>query len=322
MLRNTLRRCIGVAAIGGAAALSAAAQSATPSPVALASTVRAPSRPTTVLVHGLDSSKETWSGVLADLTKAGYPALALDLRGHGESPLGDPASFSPTALANDVIVAARAHGVENGAVLVGHSMGGRVAMRVAALDGMSDAPLFSSVVIEDMDLRVRARAAACLSAEQAEEISAFEAEAGRRFPDWSSARAALLRWYDGDSARVDGWKGSRVRTLPGERGVWSDLNPAAQRLARDRILASSDGAAAWDGLNGLPTKVHLWYADNPGTVCEVKGPAGIEDMATRLPAAKVRFFPGSSHSIHNSAREEFVLALRQVVDDASLASSP
>lgn len=42
-------------------------QTAHPSPLA--------PRPTTVLIHGLDSSKETWSGVIADLAKAGYPAV-------------------------------------------------------------------------------------------------------------------------------------------------------------------------------------------------------------------------------------------------------
>lgn len=115
-----------------------------------------------------------------------------------------------------------------------------------------------------------------------------------------------------------------------------------QRLARNRVLASTDGAEAWDSLNAFSTKVYLWYADQPGTVCEVGGPGGIEDMAKRLPTAEVsqnpaygvhvtsyscggmtqvRFFPGSDHSIHNSAREEFVAALCKVVDDVASISS-
>ena len=73
--------------------------------ITLASSIKTPHFPTTVLLHGLDSSKETWSGVLADLAAQGYPAMALDLRGHGESPLGDPALFGPETLARDVIAA-------------------------------------------------------------------------------------------------------------------------------------------------------------------------------------------------------------------------
>jgi len=283
--------------------------------VKLASSVMTPHRPTTVLVHGLDSSKQTWTDVLGDLTRAGYPAIAVDLRGHGESPLGDPASFSATALAQDVLAAVREHGVQpGGAVLVGHSMGGRIAMRAAAIDCKSSARLFKAVVVEDMDLRVRDRATTDLTAAQQAELRSFESDSGRAFADWASAREALLRWYDGDEARVDSWKGSRVRALPAGRGWWSDLNPAAQRLARDRVLASTDGAEAWDSLRDQPTKVYLWYADAPGTVCRVDGPGGIDDMSRRLPTAQVRLFVGSDHSIHRSAREDFVKAVRQVVD--------
>ena len=73
------------------------------------------------------------SGVLAELASRGYPALALDLRGHGESPFGPPDDFGAETLARDVWDAVAAHGVRGPVVLVGHSMGGRVAMRAATL---------------------------------------------------------------------------------------------------------------------------------------------------------------------------------------------
>ena len=117
----------------GAFALSRKAF-ASSSTVQLASTVVQPALPTTVLVHGLDSCKETWADVAADLAKGGYPAVAVDLRGHGESPIGDPQSFSPHTLAMDVLAATEALGISGRVVLVGHSMGGRVAMRIAAMD--------------------------------------------------------------------------------------------------------------------------------------------------------------------------------------------
>mmetsp|Transcript_66535 Transcript_66535/g.110633 ORF Transcript_66535/g.110633 Transcript_66535/m.110633 type:complete len:158 (-) Transcript_66535:857-1330(-) len=119
--------------------------------VHLASSVASQHRPTAVLLHGLDSSKETWSGVLADLHQNGYPAIALDLRGHGESPLGCPTEFTPTALAQDVLAACEAHGIGR-YVLVGHSMGGRVAMRTAALEMKSGRSQLAAVIIEDMDV--------------------------------------------------------------------------------------------------------------------------------------------------------------------------
>ena len=86
---------------------SAAACSSSDAPdgtatVRLASSVARPWRPTTVFVHGLDSAKDTWISVEANMKLADYPVLALDLRGHGESPLGNPEDFSTATLAADV----------------------------------------------------------------------------------------------------------------------------------------------------------------------------------------------------------------------------
>ena len=105
-----------------------------------------------------------------------------------------------------------------------------------------------------------------------------------------------------------------MRPLP-DGQWWSDINPAA------RILASNDGAAAWDSIAAAgdrpPFSVHLWVAGREGTVCAWEGPGGVNDMAARLPAAAVREFPGSGHSIHNSAPGAFVAALVAVVNAAT-----
>ena len=181
-----------------------------PDIVPLASSAAAPLRPTAVLVHGLDSSRETFAGTVAALAAAGYPALALDLRGHGESPLGAVDEFSSEALARDVVAAVEARGVAKPWVLVGHSMGGRVAMEVARIAAQED---------------------------------------------------------------------------PG-------------------LLAAAD----------LPVEVHLWVAGPDGTVAQWDGADGIDDLAARLPAARVKEFPTASHSIHNTNADEFVADLCAIVD--------
>ena len=186
--------------------------------VTLATSIRARHHPTTVLVHGLDSSKETWAGVLNELHAAGYPAVALDLRGHGESPLGDVEDFSATALANDVLETVRALRIDK-AVLVGHSMGGRVAMRAAAMDAASAEPVLASVVIEDMDL-VRRDGASAIDDKQQVALAAFD----RRFSSWEAAASGLLPWYSHDEGRVGSWRDGRVRRMP-DGSWWSDINP-------------------------------------------------------------------------------------------------
>ena len=56
------------------------------------------------------------------------------------------------------------------------------------------------------------------------------------------------------------------------------------------MLASSDGAEAWDALSNTARAfpVHVWVADEPGTVCAWEGAGGIHDMKARLPDCAVR----------------------------------
>jgi hypothetical protein len=172
-------------------------------------------------------------------------------------------------------------------------------MRLAALDAArvrkGAAPLLAAVVIEDMDLRVRPapEADSALSAAQRAELRALEQPDGRRFASWEACATLLTGWYGGDRARVEGWKGSRVRPSPDGVGWWSDVNPAAQRLARRTVLATADGAEAWVELAGgagapPPFPVHVWVADAPGSVCRWAGPGGVDEMAAQQPAARVR----------------------------------
>ena len=310
---------VSAALCGGAAALSVPASPV--SVVPLASNVVAPTKPTAVLVHGLDSSKETFAGVAAELAAAGYPSIAFDLRGHGESPLGIIEDFSPEVLASDVLAAVRQQNIPR-CVLVGHSMGGRVAMRAAAIDAKSsESPLCAAVVIEDMDTRVREPATPVVSDSQRQALERFALPDGRRFPTFEAAKAALLPWFDGDEARIESYRGKRIRSQP-DGSTWTDLNPLAQRLARDRVLATDDGHRAWCELakawTSASAPLHVWVADQPGTVCALDGCEGsIEDMKRIHPQAIFATFPNSGHSIHNTAREAFIASLKEVIDEAA-----
>lgn len=265
-------------------------------------------QPLVVFVHGLDSSKETWTSVQSELD---CPSLAVDLRGHGEADLGDISSFTAENLARDVI---RAVDKRSPWILVGHSMGGRVAMRIAAIvaegaDECAGAGL-AACVVEDMDLSQR-------SAPLGDLPPFFS----RRFDSWPLARDALVdSGYD--PKRVESWKDKRIRENDDE-SWWSDINPQAQWLARQRVLASDDADNAWDTLaqlqDSLSFSLSLWVADDDQTVCKWDGPGGIHDMKKRLPAANVAKFHNAAHSIHGSQRADFLSHLQAIVDSTSSA---
>jgi len=85
------------------------------------------SGPPVVLLHGWGAFKELWWSTLLALAPS-YRAFALDLPGHGASPLGGH-SHMP-AIAAAVSQFCDEHGLDEVA-LVGHSLGGNVALELA-----------------------------------------------------------------------------------------------------------------------------------------------------------------------------------------------
>ena len=79
--------------------------------------------PLVLLLHGKMFKAATWqeTGTLTKLADAGYRAVALDLPGFGKSPAGD---IEPV----EVIKAVISQAAPNGAILLGPSMGGRIAL--------------------------------------------------------------------------------------------------------------------------------------------------------------------------------------------------
>jgi pimeloyl-ACP methyl ester carboxylesterase len=82
-----------------------------------------------VLVHSLAGNTRQWSAQLDHLRQS-RRAVALDLRGHGESEQPKNGDYALTSVADDIRAAADALGIE-WFVLVGHSMGGGVALAYA-----------------------------------------------------------------------------------------------------------------------------------------------------------------------------------------------
>jgi pimeloyl-ACP methyl ester carboxylesterase len=89
--------------------------------------VEAGEGPSLVLLHGLFGSAQNFASVQRQLARR-FRCIALDLRNHGSSP--HDAAMRYEAMAADVLdtLAARA---ALPAVVLGHSMGGKVAMRLA-----------------------------------------------------------------------------------------------------------------------------------------------------------------------------------------------
>ncbi len=80
---------------------------------------------TLVLLHGFSGTRRAWDGVLGQLPAERYRALALDLPGHGS------AADHPWPITFEACVRAVLDAAPERFVLVGYSLGGRVALHVA-----------------------------------------------------------------------------------------------------------------------------------------------------------------------------------------------
>ncbi len=89
--------------------------------------IEAGAGPAVVILHGLFGAARNFTTIQRRLA-ARYRVLALDLRNHGESPRAPDMAYG--TLAADVHETLAAHGALPAAV-IGHSMGGKVAMRLA-----------------------------------------------------------------------------------------------------------------------------------------------------------------------------------------------
>ena len=87
-----------------------------------------------VLLHGFLGSARNLGTLARGLAeRTGRAVFSLDLPGHGESPPLPPHA-DLAALAHDVLDTVRALGLSTPWTLVGHSLGGRVALRAAQLE--------------------------------------------------------------------------------------------------------------------------------------------------------------------------------------------
>ncbi len=99
-----------------------------------------------VLVHG-GAAHARWWDHIAPLLDAGRRVVALDLSGHGDSGRRD--AYSLDQWSREVLTVAAAAGIGSPPTVIGHSMGGFVALRAASLYG----PRLAGVVAIDSPVR-------------------------------------------------------------------------------------------------------------------------------------------------------------------------
>jgi esterase len=239
--------------------------------------------PPLALLHGLLGSSRNWQSAGAALAERGHRVVALDLRNHGASPWADDCGYA--ALAGDVAATLGRLGL--GPVhLVGHSMGGKAAMRLAV-----DRPeLVARLTVVDIAPRayadrVRVEFAAMAALDLAAVTSRKDAEQrlAAEVPEWGLRQFILTNL--GQDAE----------------GRWRWTVPRAAL------------SAALPAILGNPLSPGESY---PGPVRFIRGgrsdyvrDADWPTIRAHFPQADLVTLPDSGHNPHFDARKGFVEAV-------------
>ncbi len=206
-----------------------------------------------VLLHGAGGSSGLWTGLLESLAQAQHSPIALDLPGHGRSSgLDGPSSVTEAAgFVLRLLEALAAPRV----ILVGHGMGGQVALRLAI-----DRPArVRAVVALGASAAPAADATSCVALER--EIAILDQVIAGRLPQqfdmpvFGVAPAMdVMRGFWGEMVRTD----PRVRCQDLRCSLATDLRPEIGRIecpvlsirgSADRLCSSAESLAL---VNGVP----------------------------------------------------------------------
>jgi pimeloyl-ACP methyl ester carboxylesterase len=234
-----------------------------------------------VLLHGLFGQAGNFGAIARRLAER-HRVLALDLRNHGASPHATPMSYP--AMAADVIATLDSLRV-GAAALVGHSMGGKVAMAVA-----QEAPdRVTGLCV--VDIAPRAYPAA--------------------FGVYAMAMAAIplrrgLTRSEADAAMAESVPQPAVRAFL-LQNLRTDTDPPSWRINLPVVAAALPDISAW-----VPPATPAY----PGPTLFLAGarsdyitPDDAPAIHARFPQARIESVPGAGHWVHAEAGEAFLSAL-------------
>ncbi|RLD37820.1 MAG: alpha/beta hydrolase [Bacteroidetes bacterium] len=99
-----------------------------------------------IILHGLFGISDNWVSFAKKIAELGYQVFILDQRNHGQSPHSP--NFNYLALVDDLFEFIDEHELED-AIILGHSMGGKVGMRFA----LENPDYLSKLIVVDISLR-------------------------------------------------------------------------------------------------------------------------------------------------------------------------
>lgn len=236
---------------------------------------------TLVFLHGIGGRASGWAGIQEACTRAGQHSLAWDMSGYGDSPTVTPCDFD--GLADALAAWMSVHGLRQ-AVLVGHSLGGMLALqmwarhpeRVAGLVLAASSPAFGHGSGDFQQAFIAQRLAPL--------------EAGRSMQE---VAADLI-----PTMVAPGYQGPGLAQAMACMG---SITPAAYKAALGALVRFEQRAS-------LPT-ITVPTLCLAGEHDRTSAPSVVQRMADKIPNAQYQCLPGVGHLLTFEQPQSFAQAL-------------
>jgi 2-succinyl-6-hydroxy-2,4-cyclohexadiene-1-carboxylate synthase len=242
--------------------------------------------PPILFLHGFMAHGGIWLPTMEQLPE-GFRSIALDLPGHGQTD-ADLKHMTFDAL-SDVIAAFAGITIRRPAILVGYSMGGRIALRTA----LRHPGYFCGLVLE--------------SANPGIENSAARKERLTSDKKWADKlrqgdiRAFLQEWYTQPVFSSLHRKPELIEQIIQKK---SDNNPGALAEVMFR-LSQGKQPPLWDQLQEWEAPTLIIAGELDQTYTDIA-----RRMATSLKNPTLRIVPDAGHIVHLENNKDFVAALK------------
>ncbi|VVT10346.1 alpha/beta fold hydrolase [Erythrobacter sp. EC-HK427] len=264
--------------------------------------------PPVLLVHGLWDHNRSWDWIAAKLAQSHY-VIAPDLRGHGDSQWAGPDGYTLGAYVLDLADLIDAMELDD-LLLVGHSLGGALGLRLAAAYPDRIAALFG---IECVTLPIQRDEMAAPTPypsrlrEWIEKRREKRSTARTRFANEEEARQRLASNHPSlDADTIKRLVVYGLRELPDGGYAWK-FDP----LVRGRPPEDQRAYDLRDVLAGVACPTLLVYGDS------AKRPAPGPDLLALMRDVRLEIMPGGSHSLHHQMRDALLDLLTPFLEQHS-----
>ena len=246
-----------------------------------------------LLAHGGGQTRRAWRKVGTRPGRAGYRAIALDLRGHGESPWSPTGAYDVHDFGRDLVAVAQSF--ERNPALIGASLGGLAGL---VAEGTIAPGTFASLTLVDITPQMEANGVARVLG-----FMAQHAREGFESPEHASASIAAYLPHRERRQSSSGLK-SYLRKARDGRYYWHWDPAFVENVTRRRTITDDVSAGSTElvqAASALSLPVHLVR----GGSSDLVSPEGAAEFRKLVPHAKFSDIAGASHMVAGDENDAF-----------------